>query len=57
MILRQMPRGTTVDWDKVMDLLSTARGFPVPIAPGSASADQIASDAVEVKAEVPDARR
>jgi L,D-transpeptidase ErfK/SrfK len=56
-VLRQVPRGTTVDWNKVVGLLSTARGFPVPITPGSPDADQIASDAAEVAAETPDARR
>lgn len=55
-ILRQLPRGTAVDWNKVVGLLSAARGIPVPITPGSPDMDQIASDAVEVTAKAPDAQ-
>jgi L,D-transpeptidase ErfK/SrfK len=47
-ILRRLPRGQAVDWDKVMELLRAARVFPVPIAPGSPEMEQVmeqASDA------------
>jgi hypothetical protein len=40
-ILRRVPRGQAVDWDKVMELLRTGRALPVPIAPGSPGVDNI----------------
>lgn len=44
-ILRRMPRGQAVDWDKVMELLRNARGFPVPIAPQTPDWEQIVEKA------------
>jgi L,D-transpeptidase ErfK/SrfK len=47
-ILRRMPRGEAVDWEKVMDLLRAARTFPVPIAPGTPDMEQVMEQASDV---------
>jgi L,D-transpeptidase ErfK/SrfK len=47
-ILRRVPNGQAVDWDKVMVLLRSARAIPVPIAPGTPDAEQVAEQASDV---------
>jgi L,D-transpeptidase ErfK/SrfK len=52
-ILRRVPRGQAVDWDKSMELLRNGRALPVPIAPGSAGIEEVIEEAVRASEEAP----
>ena len=54
-ILRKVPRGQAVDWDKSMELLRSGRALPVPIAPGSPGIDEVIEEAVRASENTPDA--
>lgn len=54
-ILRKVPRGQAVDWDKSMELLRTGRALPVPIAPGSPGIEEVIEQAVRASENTPDA--
>jgi L,D-transpeptidase ErfK/SrfK len=47
-ILRQLPRGQAVDWDKAMRSLRGARAVPVPIAPGTPDMEEVIEQASDV---------
>ncbi|HYL18242.1 MAG TPA: L,D-transpeptidase family protein [Burkholderiales bacterium] len=54
-ILRKVPRGQAVDWDKSMELLRNGRALPVPITPGSAGIEEVIEEAVRASGNTPDA--
>ena len=54
-ILRRVPRGQAVDWNKSMELLRNSRALPVPIAPGTPGIDEIIEEAVRTSQDAPDA--
>jgi L,D-transpeptidase ErfK/SrfK len=53
-ILRKVPRGQAVDWDKSMELLHSGRALPVPIAPGSPGIQEVIEEAVRASESTPD---